>query len=70
MENMHNKIEDLHINVARKIEFWKGIMVGSMAGMAIAAFTYSIADPAQRGVTKPRLDSDQIDQKPDSMAAA
>ncbi len=38
-------METIQTRVIGRINFWKGIMLGTMAGMAVAAFTYSVADP-------------------------
>lgn len=37
-----------------KIEFWKGSLVGTMVGMAIAAFTYHVVD---RSLKEPKPSS-------------
>jgi hypothetical protein len=53
--------------VIAKIEFWKGTMLGVMAGMAIAAFTYDIVD---RSLKQTRQLNARPDQKPDWRTAA
>jgi hypothetical protein len=59
MENIGTKRENTK---AIEAEFWKGIMLGTMAGMIIAAFTYQIVDRDLRSVFKePETAPDQSD---------
>lgn len=61
MDIIETKPENRKIAVA---EFWKGIMLGTMAGMIIAAFTYEIVDRDLRSLLKePGTASDQSDSK-------
>jgi hypothetical protein len=65
MENLQSKIDirKMKNKVGKHIDFWKGITLGTMAGMTIAAFTYAIVDPAikepgrKRSASAPKLGS-------------
>lgn len=65
MENLQSKIDirNMKNKVGGQINFWKGIILGTMAGMTIAAFVYAIMDPAlkepgrKRAARTPKLDS-------------
>ena len=64
MENLGNSTP-LHI------DFWKGIALGTLAGMAIAAYTYSIADSiAGRSFKEPDQAPLQNIPEPGEKAAA
>lgn len=45
--------------IIAKIEFWKGTMLGVMAGMTIAAFTYDIVDRSGKQAKKLNTRPDQ-----------
>ena len=64
MDTMQNRPE--HKTIAQ-IEFWKGTMLGVMAGMAIAAFTYDVVDRSGKQAKQLRT---RPDQKPDWRTAA
>lgn len=49
MDIIETKPERTKIAVA---EFWKGIMLGTMAGMIVAAFTYEVVDRDLRNLLK------------------
>jgi hypothetical protein len=53
-----------------KIEFWKGTMLGVMAGMAIAAFTYDVVDRKGKQTKQPNQSHALPGQKPDWRTAA
>jgi hypothetical protein len=42
-----NKVEN---NPMTTTDFWKGLMLGTMTGMVIAAYTYGIADRSQKQI--------------------
>jgi hypothetical protein len=45
---MNTQQDRLVHKITAQIEFWKGVMAGTMAGMAIAAITYEILDRRPR----------------------
>jgi hypothetical protein len=51
MENMENRYRN---SVAEHAEFWKGVMLGTMAGMVFAAVTYEIVDRVPNELEKPK----------------
>lgn len=64
-------METTENRLAPKIDFWKGIVLGTLAGMAIAAYTYSIADTiAGRSFKEPDQAPLQNTLKPGEQAAA
>jgi hypothetical protein len=61
MDTTETKPEGTNIAVA---EFWKGIMLGTMAGMIIAAFTYEVVDRDLRNLLKePEMAPDRSDSR-------
>ena len=63
---MDNQNRPEHKAIA-KIEFWKGTLLGALAGMAIAAITYDIVDRTGKQTTHPDAGPNQ---KPDWRTAA
>jgi hypothetical protein len=61
MDNIGTKPESTK---AIKAEFWKGVMLGTMAGMIIAAFTYEVVDRDLRNLLKgPEMAPDRGDSR-------
>jgi hypothetical protein len=62
---MDTQQDRLVLKIIAKMEFWKGIMAGTMAGMAIAAFAYEILDRRPREWTtrsQPQLSAQESDR--------
>ena len=65
MEKLQNKLDirNLKNQADEHMNFWKGLILGTMAGMTITAFTYAIVDPAikeparKREASAPKLRS-------------
>lgn len=63
MDIIESKLESTK---AAKAEFWKGIMLGTMAGMIVAAFTYEVVDRDLRNLLKaPETAPDLCETPPD-----
>jgi hypothetical protein len=60
MDNLQTGTEN---GTAEHAEFWKGIVLGTMVGMIIAAFTYEIVDRDMKKLKEPGQAHAQIDQR-------
>jgi hypothetical protein len=56
-------MDNLESRTAAPTDFWKGIMLGTMAGMFIAAWTYGIADRIPLDTKKSKQDSQRTGPK-------
>jgi hypothetical protein len=57
--------------IRAKIEFWKGMMLGIVAGMAVAAYACSVADRIPDELKKDlKKSASQLNPKPGRIAAA